>query len=129
MSNYMYYLTREIDLNSAHYLPKHLGKCARMHGHRWKVQMMVGSDELNEQGMVVDFAVLKEALRVQVTDVFDHRDINEILDCPTAEHMAKVFFDLLNAIIKTLDTPNRVELIQVQVWETADSSVIYARGN
>lgn len=59
-------ITKEFKFSAAHILPNHDGKCRRLHGHNYRVLVTVQGDvrhddyESPEQGMVVDFAVLKE---------------------------------------------------------------------
>jgi len=48
-------------IDSAHYLPGH-GKCGRVHGHTYKIEVVV-EGEVRENGMVIDFMTLKKELR------------------------------------------------------------------
>lgn len=93
------------------------GKCSNIHGHRWTVEIEVGSESLeiggNNRGMIVDFSKLKDDLG-QIADSLDHALIVEIgslkrktIDAlkeekfkllevmfrPTAENFSKFFFD------------------------------------
>ncbi|HOT29261.1 MAG TPA: 6-carboxytetrahydropterin synthase QueD [Candidatus Ozemobacteraceae bacterium] len=113
----MYKITAESSFSAAHRLPDHQGKCRNLHGHNWLVQAVVGAETLDDQGMVVDFAVLKQALG-ELCDRFDHRMVNEIAPFdripPTAENFAKLFFDELVRVVGT----NRVQVLAVRLWET-----------
>lgn len=121
----MYKIMAESSFSAAHLLLKHPGKCSSLHGHNWRVQAVVGAETLDEQGMVVDFAVLKKALG-ELCDRFDHRMVNEIAPFdripPTAENFAKLFFDELVARVGT----NRVQVLAVRIWETERNVAEYS---
>jgi 6-pyruvoyltetrahydropterin/6-carboxytetrahydropterin synthase len=61
-------------------------KCDRLHGHNWIITVHCRAEQLNEDGMVVDFTRIKEAVMARL----DHQNLNEILPFnPTAENMAR----------------------------------------
>jgi 6-pyruvoyltetrahydropterin/6-carboxytetrahydropterin synthase len=70
-------------IDCAHLLPGH-GKCGRLHGHTYRVEVVV-EGELKD-GMVLDFADLKSRIR-SVLSRYDHRDWNEFMDYPTVENI------------------------------------------
>ena len=55
----MYQLTTHASFDSAHFLSGYEGKCSNIHGHRWKLEVTVQSETLEQtgqiRGMVVDF--------------------------------------------------------------------------
>jgi len=55
-------LVKKFSFDAAHLLPNYSGKCGRLHGHHWVVEVGV-SGEIGENGMVVDLVVLKQALQ------------------------------------------------------------------
>ncbi|KDR93908.1 preQ(0) biosynthesis protein QueD [Peptoclostridium litorale DSM 5388] len=71
----MYILKAEHSFDSAHFLAEYEGKCANIHGHRWKVEIEVCSDSLTAggqlDGMVVDFSDLKKDVK-EMADSCDH---------------------------------------------------------
>lgn len=71
----MYELTTESSFDGAHFLTDYYGKCENLHGHRWRVEVGIAVEELQESGtnkdMVVDFGVFKKAVR-EVCARFDH---------------------------------------------------------
>lgn len=79
----IYRLELEHHFDAAHYLPKHPGKCALLHGHRWEVKVIIQTTRLNSSGMVVDFGDIKD-----IINGFDHCCLNDIMDNPTAELIA-----------------------------------------
>ena len=71
----MYGLKTEVAFDSAHFLADYYGKCENLHGHRWRVVVTIGADELQTDGtmkdMVLDFGVFKKAVRA-LADSLDH---------------------------------------------------------
>ena len=70
---------------------------------------------LDANGVVLDFDTLQDVVRSEVVDVWDHRDLNEVLDNPTAELLAHRAWELLAAA--------GIEPAALRLWETADSWV------
>jgi 6-pyruvoyltetrahydropterin/6-carboxytetrahydropterin synthase len=112
----MYTIGVKAHFEAAHCLRGYPGKCARLHGHRWEVEALCRTGELDESGMAVDFGVVKKSLAA-VLDDFDHRHLNEIppFDAlnPTAENLARVIFDRLCGMLP-------IDLVEVTVWESPD---------
>ncbi len=87
----MYYVQKRMEIAAAHYLElDYESKCKQLHGHNYIVVVYCKSEELDEQGMVYDFAHLKR----DIHGVLDHHFLNEIFGFnPTAENMAKWIAD------------------------------------
>ncbi|HEY8804929.1 MAG TPA: 6-carboxytetrahydropterin synthase QueD [Clostridium sp.] len=115
----MYILKSEHSFDSAHFLSGYRGKCANIHGHRWKVEVEVQSETLVKggqlDGMIIDFGDLKKDVKSMV-DAYDHALIvqvgsmrDETLNCikqdgfnvilvdfrTTAENFAEFFFNIM----------------------------------
>jgi len=110
----MYRLRVESHFDAAHRLIGYEGKCSRLHGHRWKVEIFVVGEEL-KNGMLVDLKVLKERLE-QVIDKLDHNFLNDIKEIgnPTVENISRYIFEKLKL-------PENVKLEKVRVWESEKS--------
>jgi 6-pyruvoyltetrahydropterin/6-carboxytetrahydropterin synthase len=74
------------------------------HGHNYSLEVKVTGELNPETGYVIDLKVLKQYIREEVEDKFDHKNLN--LDCPeftglnpTAEHIVVVIYNLLRARI------------------------------
>ena len=82
----MYYISKRIEISGAHSLSLNYdSKCTNLHGHNWIVTVYCRSKELDENGMVIDFAHIK----AKVTEKLDHKFLNDIFDFnPTAENIA-----------------------------------------
>lgn len=118
----MYYIRVEAEFAAAHRLVHYHGKCERLHGHNYKVRVWVSGRTLGEGGMLVDFGVVKGALRTLIDETLDHRNLNELpefQDDPSAERIAEFIYNQLMA--KLLALP----LYAVDVFETGTSMARY----
>ncbi|MFF0718744.1 6-carboxytetrahydropterin synthase QueD [Micromonospora sp. NPDC003816] len=110
---------REFTFEAAHRLPNvPVGhKCARLHGHSYRVQVHVHGDVDPEAGWVMDFGELKKAFQ-PLLDQLDHYYLNEVpgLENPTSEVLARWIWDRLI---------DRLPLSTVMVRETCTSGCIY----
>lgn len=89
----MYRIKKRIEISGAHSLTlDYESKCQNLHGHNWLIDIYLKSNNLNSNGMVVDFTHIKKV----ISDKLDHKYINEIFDFnPTAENIAKWICDTL----------------------------------
>ena len=94
----MYYIQKTLDVSASHHLTlTYESKCTRVHGHNWKITVFCKARELDENGMVADFAHIKELIQ----DKLDHRELNEVLSFnPTAENSARWIVDLIPTCYK-----------------------------
>lgn len=122
----MYELTILSEFEAAHLIPNYPGKCRRLHGHNWKVEIALAGDKLDDLGMVIDFRDFKDAAN-KVIDRLDHYCLNEIEPfqntAPTAENIAKYIYDQL---LKEGCFPKNIRLEFVKVWESPRSAVKYS---
>ncbi len=120
----MYELMVEAQFSSAHQLRGYKGKCENLHGHNWKVQVMISSEKLNETGLVMDFHELKKTVK-ELLSTLDHSVLNEIFPFteinPSSENIAKWIYDSL----KKKTTNRNVALVSVTVWESETASSTY----
>ena len=137
----MYLLKTSASFDSAHFLAGYNGKCRNIHGHRWRIEVTVRSEELiadgEKRGMIIDFGDLKAEVKA-LTDSFDHALIYEkgslkdttiaalndesfklieISFRPTAECFAKHFYELLGA--------KGLNVCSVTVYETPENCAVY----
>lgn len=140
----MYTLKTNASFDSAHFLGGYEGKCSNIHGHRWTVEIEVGSDSLEiggkNRGMIVDFSKLKDDLNM-IADALDHCLIVEIgslkrntiealqeenfklvevMFRPTAENFSKFFFDEMTA--------KGYKVLKATVYETPKNCASYVAG-
>lgn len=141
----MHYVKTQISFEAAHRLydvATYSEECRKnLHGHSYKVTVIVGRENLNPAGMVIDFKQLKEILRNTLEDVYDHSCILRSSDpiaetvahnCdkvyivdynPTAENMAYMFYKTIKPHISGLDS--EIIIKEVQVQETENNIAIY----
>lgn len=137
----MYHLTAEASFDSAHFLFGHSGKCANLHGHRWRILAKISGECLqtggDKDGMLIDFSDFKRELH-ELADELDHRLLIErgtlkleTLDAleaegfefvtlafrPTAENLAKYLFDNMKA--------QGFPIAAMTVYETPDNCAVY----
>lgn len=132
----MFHATTRVEFDSAHRLLNYPGACKRLHGHRYTIEATVGGQHLDQLGMLLDFGILKREMK-ELAVLWDHltilhpndqlvKQLEEGETCvmrtgnPTAENMAKDFFDLLITKI-----PRNITLERVRVYETPDCYVEY----
>jgi 6-pyruvoyltetrahydropterin/6-carboxytetrahydropterin synthase len=118
-----YTICVEKNFSAAHALRGYQGRCERLHGHNWKVQVMLAGTRLNKLGMLMDFTELKAVLDTILARV-DHRYLNEVppfdTTNPTAENIAAFIFAALRKETRKLTPP--VTVAAVRVWESDTSS-------
>lgn len=72
----MFSVTTEASFDSAHFLKGYDGKCANLHGHRWRICVSAKAEKIGDDGMVIDFTDLKRDLK-NLADNLDHSLIVE----------------------------------------------------
>lgn len=92
-------VTVSMNFAAAHRLPDHAGKCARLHGHTYGLEVTVeGAPQRSgpASGMVMDFADLRERVGRLIVDKLDHQLLNEVFEeVPTTERVAAWAFEVL----------------------------------
>lgn len=122
----MYELTVIAEFEAAHRIVDYPGKCNRLHGHNWSVEVTVEGARLNALGMLIDFKELKQEVNV-VLEGLDHVYLNETEafkhENPTAEHIAKYIYTALAARALFAE---EIKVRSVKVWESPKSAVTYS---
>lgn len=125
----MFQVSVEDTFSSGHYLREYKGKCENPHGHNYRVRVTLEGRELDHAGLLLDFKLLKDVMKPTVARL-DHQMINDLEPFttlnPSAENLAKYFFDQADAHLKNL-TNGRVWVRDVTVWETETSIAVYSR--
>ena len=103
---------------AGHSLRNYHGKCENVHGHNYRVCVTVQGADVDENGLLVDFAVVKKLVRA-VKDRLDHQFLNDLEPFdkinPSAENIAKYFYD---EVAGGLHVPNGARVSEVKIWET-----------
>ncbi|MGD9496768.1 MAG: 6-carboxytetrahydropterin synthase QueD [Armatimonadota bacterium] len=116
----------ERGFSAAHALRGYSGDCARVHGHNYRVLLTVEGEELNESGILVDFAELKRVCDA-ILDELDHRNLCEVppFDAvnPSSENLARYLHRRASEALRGV-----VRVSGVTVYESPTSSVTYREG-
>ena len=122
---------KEVHLDTSHRLLHYIGKCANLHGHRWKVEVWIEGEPDPATQILIDYSLIK-----QVVDKYDHQII---LNCddpmvpriqefhpvittpgdPTSELMAAIIRNDLYKVCRDLGIT--VTIPKIRVWESPTS--------
>ncbi len=113
-------LVKEFRFEAAHRLPRVPAnhKCARLHGHSFRIEVHVVGPVSPETGWLMDFADMQQAF-APLMDQLDHHYLNDIpgLENPTSEQLARWIWIRLKERLP--------QLVQITVHETCTSRCIY----
>lgn len=133
-------VTKIFEFDTAHALHNYDGLCSNIHGHTYKLHVTVIGEPIADTnspkyGMVVDFGVLKNKIKENLVDKFDHslivsrdesgnftngnpifRRIHVVDFQPTAENIVAHFAELIKPLL-----PDGVELFSLRLYETSTS--------
>ena len=114
----------EDTFSAAHYLSHYKGKCERLHGHNWTVQATVRGEKQDEAGLLIDFGLLKKALR-EVLEELDHQFLNELPEFEgKSVSSERIAFLIYNQLAPGVEGKG-VKLCKVAVWESSTSCAAY----
>ncbi|MEQ1557545.1 MAG: 6-carboxytetrahydropterin synthase [Methyloglobulus sp.] len=131
----MFTITKDVYFCYGHRLMNHQGKCRHLHGHSVKAAISIEREELDDQGMVCDFAAIRDCVEAYIDEHLDHNLLlhkhdplipalkanNErfwaLDEHPTAEVLSKMIYQYLK------ETGFNVS--QVVLWETASAYACY----
>lgn len=116
----MFLVTKEFIFDAAHFLPFYEGKCENLHGHTYKMHVTVQAQKDIKTGMAFDFVILKEVVKKEIIDLWDHQLINDHIENPSAENMAQFAWEKLQK--------HEIPLYEITIWETPTSFVTYRGG-
>lgn len=115
-------LSKDFVFDAAHNLIHYHGKCEKLHGHTYKLRVILEGTP-DSEGMIMDFLELKEIVKGRVISRLDHSYLNDIIGQPSAENIALWVWNEIDDAVKR----ENCRLYEVHVWETADSCVIVRR--
>ncbi|MGH8752036.1 MAG: 6-carboxytetrahydropterin synthase QueD [Burkholderiales bacterium] len=146
-------ITRRLEFDAGHRIPDHHSQCRHLHGHRYAIEITLSGDVIRKKGapdngMVMDFAQVRDIAREKLVDAWDHaflayagdtvvleflRSIpghkTVVLDAsPTAENLALEAFHILDRAYQ--DTyGNHLRLERIRLFETPNCWADAVRGN
>ncbi|GMO32263.1 MAG: 6-carboxytetrahydropterin synthase QueD [Termitinemataceae bacterium] len=124
----MYIVRVETDFAAAHFLSHYHGKCENLHGHNYRVRIFAQGETLDEGGMLIDFGVLKGALKDVITRL-DHTNLNDnpfFNGDPSAERIANFIFSGVESEL-TKKNVDATILNAVEVFETHTNMARFQR--
>jgi 6-pyruvoyltetrahydropterin/6-carboxytetrahydropterin synthase len=123
----MFQVSVEDTFSSGHALRGYRGKCENVHGHNYRVRITVEGSQLDSIGLLVDFTLLKQVMR-EIIGRLDHQFINDLEPFrtvnPSAENLAKYFYDEMQSGLKSL--PPGARITEATIWETDTSQAKYS---
>ncbi len=127
----MYQLRVKGHFDAAHQLVGHEGKCSRVHGHRWIVEVCIEGSTLDRLNMLIDFSKVKNQLQSTIDQFLDHHMLNETLEvsAPTAEYLAKWLYEDFRGFdnyIKSYGGRKGLKVSSVTIWESPKCSITYS---
>jgi 6-pyruvoyltetrahydropterin/6-carboxytetrahydropterin synthase len=112
-------IRKQFRFEAAHVLPHHPGKCSRLHGHSYRLEVALEGPLQTEgpaRGMIVDFDEISAVVKPAVIERLDHVSLNDLMPNPTAEHIAAWIWREL--------APRLTGLCEIVVWETQTACAV-----
>ena len=117
-------IRKQFRFEAAHVLPHHPGKCSRLHGHSYRLDVAVEGPLQSAgpaQGMVLDFDEISSLVKPSIIERLDHSSLNDLLPNPTAEHIAEWIWRELSGKL--------AGLCEIVVWETQTACAVIRSGD
>lgn len=110
--------------SAAHLLRGYNGACSNLHGHNYKVTVVVRAKELDEIGIALDFKKLKSELDA-LLDAYDHKNLADLPEFaainPTSENLARLIYRQMSQKMND----GNIKVRQVKIGESDFSAVTY----
>ena len=120
----MYELRIISQFAGAHQLRDFHGECEMLHGHNWKIEVFVTGNKLGKDGLLMDFALIKEATK-KVLKELDHRFLNELEPFrtvnPSSENIARYTYECLGQELNS----ETARVNRVTAWESDSACATY----
>jgi 6-pyruvoyltetrahydropterin/6-carboxytetrahydropterin synthase len=120
----MYELKVITDFAAAHQLRNFRGECEKLHGHNWRIEVVLSGDRLNEAGLLIDFKDVKTAANKILEDL-DHAYLNDLPqfkdDNPSSENIAAYLFQRLSSELNK----GHLKITKVTAWESDSACASY----
>ncbi len=120
----MYELKIISQFAAAHQLRGFKGGCENLHGHNWKIEVHVTGNELQEDGLLIDFRVIKESTE-RLLNELDHKFLNDLEPFmtlnPSSENIACHIYKSLSRELNNED----IKVSKITVWESDSACASY----
>ena len=122
----MFEVSVEQTFAAGHALRNYKGKCENVHGHNFRVQVIIEGERLDTTGLLVDFLDVKSLMQ-GVIERLDHQFLNEMAPFdvinPSAENLAKYFYEETTRQMNAM--PDGARVTCITIWETDTTSATY----
>ncbi|HVX67289.1 MAG TPA: 6-carboxytetrahydropterin synthase QueD [Bryobacteraceae bacterium] len=123
----MFEVSVEETFAAGHALRNYHGKCENVHGHNYRVRVVLEGAELDHAGLLVDFTEIKRVLRA-IIEKLDHQFLNDVAPFdklnPSAENMARYFYQEISGNL-AVEREHPVRVAEVKIWETDTATATY----
>ncbi len=120
----MYELKITSQFAAAHQLRALVGGCENLHGHNWKVEVTVVGNALGDDGLLMDFRVIKGHTK-EIIDDLDHKYLNEIGAFASMEPSSEnIAYHIFKTLSDRLDVEG-VRVSKVTAWESESACASY----
>jgi 6-pyruvoyltetrahydropterin/6-carboxytetrahydropterin synthase len=121
-------VSKEFTFDSAHHLHCYEGKCQNLHGHTYRLQVVM-SGRTDDRGLTIDFSDIKRIAKQYVIDRLDHQYLNEVLPLmnTTAENMVVWIYEKIQSALEQEYENSEVRLEEIRLWETPTSYAAITR--
>ena len=120
----MYEIKIISDFAAAHQLREYGGECENLHGHNWKIEVYVIGEKLGDDGLLIDFRVIKNATEMVIREL-DHAFLNDLEYFkninPSSENIARFIFESLKREINH----ENARICKVSAWESDSACASY----
>jgi len=122
---------KEVQIDTSHRLLYYKGKCANLHGHRWKVEVWMEGEPNPATQILIDYSLIKQVIGKYDHQIILNRDdpmvpciqkFNPVITTPgdpTSELIASIIRDDLYAICRDLRI--KATIPKIRVWESPTS--------
>jgi len=122
----MYELKVITDFAAAHQLRNFGGECEKLHGHNWRVEVVLSGDRLNEAGLLIDFKDVKTVTN-SIVEELDHSYLNDLPQFkdqnPSSENIAAYLFQQLSSELNG----SHLKVTKVTAWESDSACASYSK--
>jgi|SRR5580658_2239742 queuosine biosynthesis protein QueD len=132
-------ISKSFTFEASHVLPRHPGKCARLHGHSWKLTVSVTGPVNPETGFVLDYKELSDMINIQIISGLDHRHLGQGIAqlpgglvyppfeedfYPSSENLVVRIAGIFGPLLKNRFPPD-ISLSEVRLAETCTCEAIW----
>jgi len=122
---------KEVQIDTSHRLLYYKGKCANLHGHRWRVEVWIVGEPDPSTQILIDYSLIKQVIAKYDHQIILNRDdpmvpciqkFNPVITTPgdpTSELIASIIRDDLYAVCRDLGI--KITITKIRVWESPTS--------